>query len=299
VTTADELLSRPDNAETGRAILEWITELRGRILRGDMMIGILPVDEVKKAPVVLRKAAADCGVAEAWLELGSWLARPPFGVPDVRKALSVLREAVSSKVPGSELKLVQVLWFYGRDAASAADRSEAHELLTGLVRRNPQDGEAVHFLGHFTFQGFGVAADPAEAGRLQQQAADLGNTDAVFELFLYHQAGAGVPKDEKKALELLRRAAEAGHPRAMYNMGAFHASGRGLPRDPAAAFHWYTKASEAGNPRATAGLAVMHAQGDGVPKDLETAKLLFDEAEYMGVDVTAMREAVGLAQEPE
>ncbi len=196
-------------------------------------------------------------------------------------------------VPGSDLQFVRVLWFYGRDDATEAEKREAYELAKHAVTSSQDEAAGVHLLGLLTCAGFGVAADPAEAVRLQEKAAGLGNADALFELFVRHQTGLGVAPDERTAFEFLQRAAEAGHSRAMYNMGAMSATGRGLPRDPAVAVNWYTRASDAGNHRATAALAVMYATGDGVSKDLEQAGRLFDLVEYMGVDVAALREAVG------
>jgi TPR repeat protein len=95
-------------------------------------------------------------------------------------------------------------------------------------------------------------------------------------------------------LEFLQLAAAQGHSRAMYNLAAYLATGRGLPKDLAKAAEWYSNASEAGNVRATANLAMMYAKGEGVPKNLDQAKLLFDEADYMGVDVSEARASVGL-----
>lgn len=80
----------------------------------------------------------------------------------------------------------------------------------------------------------------------------------------------------------------------MYNMGACHATGRLVAKDLAKAVEWYRRASEAGNVMATAALAVLYAKGEGLAKDIETAKQLFDEAEYMGLDVSKMRASVGL-----
>jgi hypothetical protein len=76
-----ELLEAPQSPEVGQALATWVKELRGRILRGDMMIGILSVDEVALAPKALRKAS-DFGIEGALLDLGDWLAAPPFGQPD-------------------------------------------------------------------------------------------------------------------------------------------------------------------------------------------------------------------------
>jgi len=41
-------------------------------------------------------------------------------------------------------------------------------------------------------------------------------------------------------------------------------------------------------------LATMYASGEGVEKDTDKARLLFDEAEYMGLDVNEARKQAGL-----
>jgi TPR repeat protein len=292
--TIDDLLAAPATPEAGRALLNWVGELRARIVRGEMMIGILPVEEIERAPIALRRAA-ECGLPDAWSQLASWLAAPPFGKPNIPEAESVLRTAMATGVPGATIDFVRLQWFYRRGEATDEEQREAFSLLDTLVARNPRDATAIHLLGLLTCQGFGTTADPAAAAAHQQLAASLGSADAMFELFIHYHTGLGVPADDAIALRWVRQAADAGHPRAMYNMGAFHATGSLLPRDPSAALDWYNRASEAGNVRATAALAVMYVQGDGVERDLEYARRLFDEAEYMGLDVGAMRAAVGMS----
>jgi TPR repeat protein len=291
--TVDDLLVAPANAQTAQALVDWVGELRARIVRGEMLIGILPIAEVEKAPIALRKAA-EYGLADGWFHLAAWLAAPPFGKANIPEAVAVLRTAMARGVPGAAVHFVRLQWFYRRSEATEAEQSEAHELLTAVVEKEPRNAEAIYLLGLLKCQGFGSVPDPTTAVALQQQAAASGSIDAVFELFVHYHTGLGVPREDSTALVLLRRAAEAGHPRAMYNMGAFHATGTLVPRDPPAALDWYNRASDAGNVRATAALAVMYAQGDGVEKDVEYARQLFDEAEYMGLDVGPMRAAVGL-----
>ena len=77
-----QLLAADASDETGQALIAWTHELRGRILRGDMTLGILSTEEVALAPAALQKAI-DCGIKDAWTELGSWLAIPPIGEPDL------------------------------------------------------------------------------------------------------------------------------------------------------------------------------------------------------------------------
>ncbi len=78
-------------------------------------------------------------------------------------------------------------------------------------------------------------------------------------------------------------------------MGAFLATGKGVDKDMAKAAEWYQRAADAGNPNAMANLGLMYASGDGVEEDREYAEELFDQAEYLGLDVEEVRSAVGMA----
>jgi hypothetical protein len=66
----DTLLTQPANRETGEALVRWVEDLRGRVLAGEMMIGILSEWEVARAPQALERAIA-CGADEAWAALRS------------------------------------------------------------------------------------------------------------------------------------------------------------------------------------------------------------------------------------
>jgi TPR repeat protein len=291
--TIPELLVAPQSPENGRALVAWANDLRGRILRGDMMIGILSADEVVLAPTALRRAS-ECGIKEALLDLGNWLAMPPIGEPDLVGARAAFRQAIIAGAEHAKLHFVEFVWFHCRETATAEEQAEVFQMALDVANHGDSGGRATYLLGLLTCDGFGTQADPNRADELQLEATSKGNTDALFELYLYREMGIGVQKDSKAAMEFLQRAAAEGHSRAMYNLGAYLATGRGLPKDLAKAAEWYLMASKAGNVYATANLALMYAQGEGVEKDLEQAKMLFDEAEYMGLDVTDGRASVGL-----
>lgn len=287
-----ELLAAEPSAETGRALVAWTEELRGRILRGDMMLGILSVDEVALVPAALRRAS-DSGVKEALLHLGNWLAAPPIAEPDLAGARAAFREAIAAGVKGAKLRFVEFVWFYCRETATAEEQTEVYQMAQELSEVD-DDGHAIYLLGLMTCNGFGTLADPKLAYERHLAAWSKGNIDALFELSLYREMGIGVPKNSKVAMEFLQLAAALGQSRAMYNLAAYLATGRGVSQDLAKAVEWYSKASEAGNVRATANLAMMYARGEGVAKDLDRARLLFDEADYLGLDVSEARASVGL-----
>lgn len=258
-----------------------------------MMIGILAADEVDQAPLALRRAA-ECGIHSAFIELSKWFAAPPYGEPDLLSAEEVLRQPIERGVPGALTQFARVRYFYRRDDTTPEEQREAYEILANAAAMDSPESEHLYLLGLFTSQGFGITPAPADAFALHQRAAALGNADAMFELYAHYQSGLGVRRDEAAAFAWNLAAAEAGSARAMYNMGAFCATGMHVPKDLARAVEWYKRASEAGNLRATATLAMMYATGEGVQQDRNQAQQLFDVADYLGYDTSALRESVGL-----
>ncbi|HKD27280.1 MAG TPA: tetratricopeptide repeat protein [Xanthobacteraceae bacterium] len=289
----DTLLTQPANKETGEALLRWVEDLRGRVLAGEMMIGILSEREVARAPQALERAIG-CGADEAWIALADWYASPPYGEPDLVAAPATLRRAIAMNVNGARLRLAEMQWYYRRAEASPTEQTEAYTTAQSLAEADPGNAAALYLQGLLLHQGFGVVADPAGAAQLQCKAAALAHAPAMFEAYIHYETGSGVARDSVRAFRYLQDAADAGHPRALYNLGACYATGRGVSKDFAVAADWYRKAAKAGNPRAMATLGAMYAAGQGVEQNLERAAQLFDEAEYMGLDVSHLREGVGL-----
>jgi hypothetical protein len=289
----DQLLRADKSPQVAQQLIDWADETQGAIDRGEMMIGLLTLDEVMQIPVAYRRAV-ECGVSSAWLRLANWHASPRVGEPELELAEEALASAIAANVPGAKLALVQTRWFCKQDTATAKEKVEAHQYLCEMTAADPQDAVAHYFLGMLTTQGFGVAAAPQKGAALLRQAADLGNADAMFEYYIYLSTGTGIAKDEAAALQFLIRAAEAGQPRAMYNLGAYHAVGRGMPKNIPAAIDWYERAAAFGNPQAMVGLATIYGLGDGVEQDLGYAEEMIGQAEYYGMDVNHLRERLNL-----
>jgi TPR repeat protein len=289
----DALLASKPSEEIGQALMQWVEETKNRIARGDMAIGILSIPEVQKVPEALSKAI-DCGVQQAALDLAWWYAWPPFGESDPKRGDEILARAIQNGLMDARLRLVQLRWFFRRDESTESERAEAFHLCRVLAQQPDPSGEAAYFLGLLTCAGFGAPADATAAFESQRRAADLGNSDAMFELYVHHSQGIGVTQDHQAAFEANERAAEAGHPRALYNMGAFYATGHLVEKDMKTAADWYEKAADKGNPQALAMLAVMYAKGEGVEQDTEYATDLFNQADYLGFDVQGLKESVGI-----
>lgn len=288
----ETLLAAEPSQKLGNDLAKWADSGIARSCRGDMALGILTIEDAQKVPLALSKAAI-CGVPMALLTLARWHRNPPLGEPDIVLADGILNEAIGKGVPGAKMEMVHLRWFFRRDEATNEERNETCNLCRQLIDEDHQDSEAIHYLGLLTTAGFGIEADPTAAQALQRRAADLGNTDAMFELYVHYTNGLGVAKDDQKAFSENHRAAQSGHPRAMYNMGVFYATGHVVDKDMAKAAEWYEKAGDAGNPHALANLATLYIAGNGVEEDRDYAEDLINQAEYLGLDVSELRESLG------
>jgi len=128
------------------------------------------------------------------------------------------------------------------------------------------------------------------------KAAELGNTDAMFELHIYYAKGIGVKADNVTAIEWCKKAAELNHHRACYNMGAFYASGNGVQQNMETAIEWYDRASKVGSGHASATLGVMYKTGSGVIADAEKANSYLDRAAELFFDVKSFLARFGLTR---
>ena len=147
-------------------------------------------------------------------------------------------------------------------------------------------------------------ASPAQTGETDsaallqtlQQAADLGDTDAMYRLgMMYYHATDGASRDDDKAYALFLRAAELGNPDAMYKLGDIHTFGRGVMVDGVRTYDadygesWYQKALSlyeqaalAGDTDAMRKTGDMYLYGLGTERNREKAKEWFLKAAELG-----------------
>ncbi len=145
-----------------------------------------------------------------------------------------------------------------------------------------QCGLVHHWLGEF---------EAAHACHLR--AAEAGDSDAMFELYIFYAQGIAVAPDPEASAAWLDRAAAAEHPRALYNLGAAHASGSAGVVDMVKAAHYYTRAADRGNGRAAATLAIMILGGE-IDGTREQAARWLDRADEAGYPAWEMLEAAGV-----
>jgi uncharacterized protein len=145
---------------------------------------------------------------------------------------------------------------------------------------------ALYELGLLYYNGeWWLEQDHEKSADHHKKAAELGDKNAMFELYIYYNNGIGVEEDSTIALDWCFKAAEAGQHRACYNLGALYATGNGVELDEEKSMEWYKRSSEAGNGKASAVIGIMHKRGDGAPQDDEKAEEYFETAESQGFDV--------------
>jgi localization factor PodJL len=125
---------------------------------------------------------------------------------------------------------------------------------------------------------------PDEAGPLPlREAAEAGDSKAIFEIGSRYADGHGVEPDMKKAAGWYEKSAELGFAPAQYRIGNLYEKDVGVTRDVAKAKTWYQLAAAQGNAGAMHNLAVLFAMGaDGVA-DNDSAALWFEQAAELGV----------------
>jgi TPR repeat protein len=275
------------------ALLARCDDTFGKVVRGDAMIGILPMEAVDQMAKDYR-AVGEAGVAEGFIGLAR-CAQRGYGVR--RSTATAMQALCSAAALGSRDALTMIRGMLPiHRGAEEDDPKNAKDAYAAAKRakKDDEDGASTMTLALCAYHGFGTPRDAEAALMLHEAAATLGNADAMFELYAMISTGQGTTKDEKRALAWCVKAANQGHARAAYNLGAFYATGRGVEQDEAESRRWYARASEAGNGRATATLALMVAQGSGGERDLTRARELFDLADEQGADTAQLRALAGV-----
>lgn len=115
----------------------------------------------------------------------------------------------------------------------------------------------------------------ADAVKLFEQAARVGDTEAAFELGQMLRAAT-----PEQAWPWYRQAAQQGHAKAALMLGLLAANGEGVPKDQSEAARWLAKSGELGNAHAMFLLYNAYREGRGVPRDPAKGRELLEEAAH-------------------
>jgi len=84
-----------------------------------------------------------------------------------------------------------------------------------------------------------IGNNHAEAFKLFEQAAAMGNRPAFYYLGLYYGRGDVVKQDVEQAFKWLYKAAMGGYPKAAYHVAEMYVRGEGVAEDHVKALAWY------------------------------------------------------------
>jgi len=101
-----------------------------------------------------------------------------------------------------------------RVALATGDYGRARELLEPLTQDEGYRDRALTRLGWMYEAGMGVDADLARAADYFTQAAELGNSEAMYAIAVMYLTGRGKPQDTVRGEAWLQRSAALGYPRA-------------------------------------------------------------------------------------
>lgn len=121
-----------------------------------------------------------------------------------------------------------------------------------------------------------------KAFKLYQQAADMGNIDAVAGLGLCYSEGYGVEKNLEKAFEYMLEAAENESARGQYLLGTMYQYGKVVKKNKVKAAELYRLAADKGWARAQSKLGWMYEAGEGVVQDAAQAVEWYRKAAELG-----------------
>lgn len=152
---------------------------------------------------------------------------------------------------GSTAAMIELGVLHANGTGVAADPEQARR----LFERAAQAGNArgVSNLAALS-GGSGAAADPARQRAMLTRSAEQGSAEAQYQLGVLLADGAGGAKDDAGARALFEKAAAQNHPAALVRMGEFAQEGRGGAQDKDAAKAYYTRAADLGNEDAKAAL---------------------------------------------
>lgn len=139
-------------------------------------------------------------------------------------------------------------------------------------------------LAHQLQDGEGIKKDERLAFRYYQKAAEQGHELALTFLGSCFQSGTGTAQDLERGFECFVKAAEKGLPLAMHALGECFIEGRGVKANPGEGIKWYRRGVKFGDMGCTAELADCYEFGKAVPQDLRQALELYERCIDGGFD---------------
>lgn len=204
-------------------------------------------EDYEKALEIFEKSA-EMGYAPAYVETGQlydgW---GDFELRDWDKAAYWIRKGVEAGDPGA-MYLYGHLFELGHGVKRSAQKAfywtkRAYE---ARVQRNEDAREELRWLGNLYLHGIGTKADAKKGIELMEEAANLGDSAAMYDLGSAYYYGSGIEKDPKKAAAWFEQAAmvDSENFLPLNYLGEMYEEGNGVAQNLDKAAEWYEKAAK-------------------------------------------------------
>lgn len=237
---AQRALESGDKSEA----FKWFGRLQKDFDNAEGMYGLgwcyqngIGVDTDEVQAVDWYKKAVERGNRRALFHLGSCYAKGLGGLPkDERKAFVLYQEAERLNVPGTAYA-IGLCFLEGKGVEKDLEKGLAY------LNRAASEGDvkAMNSLAKCFAEGIGVAIDKTKAIEWLSKASDAGDHISAQRLVWFCE-NLDLGKDE--SFRLYKEAAERGNTGAMYNLAKCYQKGLGAEQDLDAAIHWYSQAEK-------------------------------------------------------
>ncbi len=178
---------------------------------------------------------------------------------------------------GAQAKAQGDAYYSGSGGQQSYDQAKA------LYHQAAEAGntDAMWMLGNICFFGLTGSEDHDAACLWYQRAAKLGNLSAMYDLGRCHYHGR---QDLPQAFHWFKEAAQKGSIEAMIDLSRCYLRGEGTEKNAAQAVSWLEKAVREDSVKARFELAMMYFRGEGVARDYGRAARLFRTVADQGYD---------------
>lgn len=246
-----------------------------RLTAIDLWFGLKGRVDTMQVPRLLAVAARTGDAkATAWIitlpssGTSLWTNPQDIGSTEVLAAACFPKIEARSKKGDPEAKLL-LFWIYRHGLGTEANPAQAKRMLQDAA--NDRYPPALYVMAVESYSGGLVQKSASQALAYAQQAAIAGCARAYYISGLVYYGGLVDSADFNKAVSCFSKGAEAGDPQAMSGLAHLYFAGQGVGRDLVRHAQLLRLAADAGMPEASTALGMCYADGLGVEKDMEKA----------------------------
>ena len=231
----------------------------------------------------LYEQAAELGDAEAMNIVGVMLYIGEGTTENNEQSFYWTKRAVDESNNDDAIAIENLAYAYRNGIGTAPNPYKAFELYEQAA--NLGNIDAMNIVGVMLYNGEGTAQNDEQSFYWTKRAVDESNNDdaiAIKNLAYAYLKGIGTAPNPYKAIELYEQAANLGNNSALVNLGRIFRLGDGVPKDFDKAIDYFSKAADSGNGEAMNQLGLMYSNGEGVSQDLNTAFQFFSKAAEAG-----------------